>query len=192
MIGAFHRLADKGVYFLVTLHINTGLDFGSSIGIHSRLADNLTGQAHTITEAFAVILVLQVVELDARRLARLSDAAGPDTRATLDILGKGRAFRALVRLSDLAIGAATLLWLVAGQVLIFLGERFGRLVLALLRVPVRAQARGADARTDMPRPRAGPPLTRPQPRLRPDPPLRRPVVHRPVVPRPSLGHTPAE
>ena len=71
VIGAFHRLADKGVYFFVTLHINAGLDFGASIGVHRRLADNLTGQAHTITEAFAVILVLQVVELDARRLARI-------------------------------------------------------------------------------------------------------------------------
>ena len=157
------------------------------------LASDLGRVAANASLTDAVLMLRHVDDAaDARRLARLSDAAGPDTRATLDILGKGRAFRALVRLSDLAIGAATLLWLVAGQVLIFLGERFGRLVLALLRVPVRAQARGADARTDMPRPRAEPPLTRPQPRLRPDPPLRRPVVHRPVVPRPSLGHTPAE
>lgn len=152
------------------------------------LASDL-GRVAANTSLTDAVLMLEHVDdaADARRLARVSDAAGPDTRAMLDILGKSRAFRALVRLSDLAIGAAALIFLVAGQILILVGERVGRLLLSALRVPVRAKAR--------PVPRAPvaariePPLTRPEPkpRLRPAPPLRRPVVHRPM-----LGHTPAE
>ncbi|MGR3464134.1 hypothetical protein [Limimaricola sp.] len=153
------------------------------------LASDL-GRVAANTSLTDAVLMLEHVDdaADARRLARLSDAAGPDTRATLDILGKGRAFRALVRLSDLAIGAAALIFLVAGQLMILLGERLGRLLLSALRVPVRAKARPAKARAPSPA-RIEPPLTRPEPkpRLRPEPPLRRPVVHRPV-----LGHTPAE
>ncbi|MCZ4261747.1 hypothetical protein O4G76_12945 [Limimaricola sp. G21655-S1] len=155
------------------------------------LASDLGRVAANSSLTDAVLMLRHVDDAaDARRLARLSDAAGPDTRATLDILGKGRAFRALVRLSDLAIGAAALLWLLAGQVLIFLGERVGRMLLSLIRAPVQAQLRQAAHKA--PTPRAEPPLTRPQPQLRPDPPLRRPAIHRPVAPRPVLGHTPAE
>ncbi|PHP28604.1 hypothetical protein [Limimaricola cinnabarinus] len=151
------------------------------------LASDL-GHVAAKTSLTDAVLMLEHVDdaADARRLARLSDAAGPETRATLDILGKGRAFRALVRLSDLAIGAAALVWLLAGQLLILVGERIGRLLLALLRAPLRAQARAAvpPAPASL---RAEPPLTRPQPRLRPDPPLRRPVV-----PHPVLSQTAAE
>ncbi|WP_282026018.1 hypothetical protein [Limimaricola cinnabarinus] len=151
------------------------------------LASDL-GHVAAKTSLTDAVLMLEHVDdaADARRLARLSDAAGPETRATLDILGKGRAFRALVRLSDLAIGAAALVWLLAGQLLILVGERIGRLMLALLRAPLRAQARAAAAPAPAPL-RTEPPLTRPQPRLRPDPPLRRPVV-----PHPVLSQTAAE
>ncbi|MGX9848109.1 hypothetical protein [Limimaricola litoreus] len=151
------------------------------------LASDL-GHVAAKTSLTDAVLMLEHVDdaADARRLARLSDAAGPETRATLDILGKSRAFRALVRLSDLAIGAAALIWLVAGQLLIFLGERIGRLLLALLRAPLRGRARAAAHPVPAPL-RAEPPLTRPQPRLRPDPPLRRPVV-----PHPALSQTAAE
>lgn len=156
------------------------------------LASDLGRIAANSSLTDAVLMLRHVDDADdARRLARLSEVAGPDTRATLEILGKGRAFRALVRLSDIAIGAAALTWLLAGQVLLLLGERIGRMILALLRVPVRQRATA-----EAPRPRRAaqaaairpePPLTRPAPRLRPDPPLRRPVAM-----HPGLGHTPAE
>ncbi len=171
-----------------------GIDEVADAAKLARVGDLASDLGHVAakTSLTDAVLMLEHVDdaADARRLARLSDAAGPETRATLEILGKGRAFRALVRLSDLALGAAALLWLVAGQILIFLGERVGRLILALLRVPMRRRARAETRHTGRHAPaalRPEPPLTRPQPRLRPDPPLRRPVVHRPM-----LGHTPAE
>ncbi len=133
------------------------------------------------------VLMLDKVDdaADARRLARLSDAAGPETRSTLELLGKSRAFRALVRLSGLAIGAAALLWLVGAQVLMFLGERIGRMLFGLVRAPVRRRAQ-VETKTAADAVRPEPPLTRPRPQLRPDPPLRRPVASAAV-----LGHTPA-
>jgi hypothetical protein len=156
------------------------------------LASDLGRIAANSSLTDAVLMLHHVDDADdARRLARLSEVAGPDTRATLEILGKGRAFRALVRLSDIAIGAAALAWLLAGQVLLLLGERIGRMILALLRVPVRQRAAKETPRPRRAAPAAAirpePPLTRPAPRLRPDPPLRRPVAM-----HPGLGHTPAE
>ena len=58
---------------------------------------------------------------DAARLARLSDAAGPDTLRVVEVLGPGRAFRATLRVSDAALAAGVAIWLVAGQVLASLG-----------------------------------------------------------------------
>lgn len=156
------------------------------------LASDLGRIAANSSLTDAVLMLRHVDDADdARRLARLSEVAGPDTRATLEILGKGRAFRALLRLSDIAIGAAALAWLLVGQVLLLLGERIGRMILALLRVPVRQRAANETPRPRRAAPTAAirpePPLTRPAPRLRPDPPLRRPVaMHH------GLGHTPAE
>lgn len=53
---------------------------------------------------------------DLARLARLAEAAGPDTRKSLAVLGKARAFRTLARLSDLALAAVGALALLAAQV----------------------------------------------------------------------------
>lgn len=52
---------------------------------------------------------------DVTRLARISDASGPATRGVIETLGPARAFRALVRLSDAALGALAMLWLIAVQ-----------------------------------------------------------------------------
>ncbi|SDE34918.1 hypothetical protein [Limimaricola pyoseonensis] len=149
------------------------------------LAGDLGRVAERSSLTDAVLMLRHVDDAaDARRLARLSDAAGPDTRAAIEILGKGRAFRTLVRLSDLALGAAALVWLVAGQVLAFIGARIGAMAFEIARAPLRPRAR---PEAPAPAIRPEPPLTRPRPALRPDPPLRRPVASRPM-----LGHTPAE
>ena len=74
---------------------------------------------------------------DAGRLARLSDAAGTETRPALEVLGKSRAFRTLVRLSHLALSAGALLWLLAAQILAFAGERIGRMLIRGVRLLLR-------------------------------------------------------
>lgn len=48
---------------------------------------------------------------DIARLARVAEAQGPATRATFDVLGKGRVFRTSLRLSDKVIGVLLLAWL---------------------------------------------------------------------------------
>ena len=68
------------------------------------------------------VLLLRHVDTaeDAARLARVAEAAGPKTRRFFDVLGKGRVFRALVRLSDLALTAAALIWATVAQALLAL------------------------------------------------------------------------
>ena len=79
---------------------------------------------------------------DAARLARLSDAAGPDTYRVVEVLGPGRAFRATLRLSDAALGAAVVLWLAAGQLLAGLGALLsGRVLRGGLGLVNRADGR---------------------------------------------------
>lgn len=56
---------------------------------------------------------------DAQNLARISTALGPKTRGAFEVLGKSRVFRAVVRLSDLAIGAAVAIYALALQLLVF-------------------------------------------------------------------------
>jgi hypothetical protein len=52
---------------------------------------------------------------DLARLARLAEAAGPDTRKAVEVLGKARAFRLLTRLSDLTVAAIGLITLLTAQ-----------------------------------------------------------------------------
>ena len=70
---------------------------------------------------------------DAARMARLSDVAGARTLARVEVLGKPRSFRALVRLSDMALGTLAAIYAAALQVLTMLAGGFGRGVLRLLR-----------------------------------------------------------
>ena len=72
---------------------------------------------------------------DAARLARASEILGPRTARTAEVLGKGRLFRAMVRLSDLAIGAIALICVVVLQVAGLLGHLLGN------RIVVRPLAR---------------------------------------------------
>ena len=66
---------------------------------------------------------------DAARLARVAEAAGPRTTRSFAVLGKGRVFRATVRLSRAALGALALIWLTAAQLAAILGTRLGALAL---------------------------------------------------------------
>lgn len=99
-----------------------------------RIAEDFgTLRANTST-AEALVLLRHVDSAeDAARLARLSAAAGRETRATIEVLGPARAFRRLVRLSDLAIAAigfSTLFAAQAGQLaLSVLGRRLRRFLL---------------------------------------------------------------
>ncbi|GGL52374.1 hypothetical protein [Wenxinia marina] len=74
---------------------------------------------------------------DAARVARAADVMGPQTRATFDALGKGRVFRALVRLTDLAIVAAAALYALVLQLALLAAERLGRATLRAFRDIVR-------------------------------------------------------
>ena len=77
---------------------------------------------------------------DAARLARVAEAAGPRTGRTLAVLGRGRAFRATVRLSRAAAGTLALLWLCAAQAGVLMATRLGG---AVWRAAVdRSAARG--------------------------------------------------
>ncbi|MCT4371694.1 hypothetical protein CLG85_015750 [Yangia mangrovi] len=73
------------------------------------------------------VLLLRHVDSaeDAARLARVSDVAGSETRGVMEVLGKSRTFRTLVRLSDHAFAAAALLWLAFAQALTALGGWLG-------------------------------------------------------------------
>jgi hypothetical protein len=84
-----------------------------------------TLRAQTSTAEVLVLLRYADTPDDLARLARVGEAAGPSTRATLEVLGKARTFRLLDRVTTLAVAAAGLLALVFGQVI--------SILLALLR-----------------------------------------------------------
>ncbi|WP_226625131.1 hypothetical protein [Alloyangia pacifica] len=62
---------------------------------------------------------------DAARLARVSEVAGSETRGVMEVLGKSRTFRTLVRVSDHAFATVALLWLAFAQALTALGGWLG-------------------------------------------------------------------
>lgn len=82
----------------------------------ARIAGDV-GTIRTNTSAAEALVLLRHVESaeDAARLARLSAAAGPETRATMEVLGKTRAFRALTRVSESFLAALALVTVLAAQ-----------------------------------------------------------------------------
>jgi hypothetical protein len=84
------------------------------------------------TEALVLMRHIDSAE-DARNLARISDAAGPRTRGVIEVLGKGRAFRTLVRISDVAFGAAVAIYATILQVLLFAVQRCANMGLRVAR-----------------------------------------------------------
>lgn len=63
---------------------------------------------------------------DAARMARAATIAGPRTLSRVEVLGKARLFRAMMRLSDLALGTLAALYAAATQVLLMLAGALGR------------------------------------------------------------------
>ena len=82
-----------------------------------RLAGDLGEVARHTSAAEAVVLMRHVETAeDAARLARLSAVAGRDTRLTLEVLGPARAFRAMTRVTDLALATIGLVAAFVAQV----------------------------------------------------------------------------
>jgi hypothetical protein len=100
---------------------------GAAAADLGRIADNtsLVDAIHLLGEAEDLA--------DLGRIARVSEALGPETRPAFALLGKGRVFRALLRLSDLALAAIALLWALALQVMLLLASLCGRVLLRVLR-----------------------------------------------------------
>lgn len=87
------------------------------------------------TSAGETLLLLRHLDgaEDAARMARLSDVAGARTFARVEVLGKARAFRAMVRLSDLALGTLAALYAAAVQVALMLAGGLARGVVRLVK-----------------------------------------------------------
>lgn len=66
---------------------------------------------------------------DAARLSRLADASGPRTLAHMEVLGKSRAFRATLRLTDMAVATLAAIWAAVLQAGVTLASLIGRLAL---------------------------------------------------------------
>lgn len=81
------------------------------------------------------------------RLARLSEAAGKDTRKSLAVLGKARSLRMLHRLSDLMVATIGLTLAIAAQIGALIGAGLKMMLRQSLRVkPVHPLSRGRIAR----------------------------------------------
>ena len=103
-----------------------------------RMAQNVGTIGRNTSTADALVLLRHVDSADdAARMARLSTAAGPGTRRTVEVLGKTRAFRALTRLSNAAIAALALIYAFVLQILMLAGSWAGG---KLLRAATRPRA----------------------------------------------------
>ncbi|MFD0978348.1 hypothetical protein [Tropicimonas aquimaris] len=112
---------------------------GEGLGPLRAVAADLGTVSRNTTPADTLLLLRQVdTAEDAARLARLSTIAGPETRPALLALGKTRAFRTLVRLSDMA--RATLAALVA------LVAQLAGLALSLVLRSLRRQIAATESR----------------------------------------------
>ncbi|MFN3294148.1 MAG: hypothetical protein ACK4S2_10130 [Gemmobacter sp.] len=98
------------------------------------IARDLGKVAANTAPADALILLRHVDSADdAARLARLSDAARARTLSRVEVLGKARAFRAMVRVSDVALATLAALYAAAVQILLMLSGGLVRAVLRLAR-----------------------------------------------------------
>ncbi|SMX39101.1 hypothetical protein [Octadecabacter ascidiaceicola] len=91
-------------------------DLGGSL---SRVADNTS-----VAEAISLLRYVDNTQ-DAARMARVSDIFGHKTRGIFEVLGKSRVFRAMVRISDLALGAALGLYALGLNILVFIAQQCG-------------------------------------------------------------------
>lgn len=93
------------------------------------------GAIRAATSTGEALVLMRYVDTaaDARAMAKLTALQGGQSRATLRVLGKSRAFRALVRLSDLAIGAFALMAALFAQTLALISETMRVLLRRMLR-----------------------------------------------------------
>lgn len=70
---------------------------------------------------------------DAARMARLAEVSGARTLSRVEVLGKARAFRAMVRVSDVALATLAALYAALVQVVLMLSGGVARGVLRLVR-----------------------------------------------------------
>ncbi|MEM8822923.1 MAG: hypothetical protein AAGF30_04865 [Pseudomonadota bacterium] len=102
----------------------------AKLAVLGEVVDDL-GKIRAATSTGDALRLMRLVDTpeDARRLVRIADAAGPGTARTLEVLGKGRAFRASVRLTRAAAGTFVLIWLAAAQLAVLLGTRMATMLL---------------------------------------------------------------
>ena len=100
----------------------------------ARIADDF-GTIRSNTSTAEVLMLMRYVDSaeDASRIARLSAVAGRETRATLGVLGKARAFRALTRVADMTLAAIGLVTAFVGQLGLFAMSLFTRRLRRLVR-----------------------------------------------------------
>ncbi len=104
----------------------------------ARALSGIAGDLRTIGRHASVPEILPILRLaddpdDLGRLARLSQAAGPDTTRTLTVLGKSDSLRLMRRLADAAVATAGLIALVVGQLAALLGAGVQMVVRRCLR-----------------------------------------------------------
>ena len=118
-------------YFLGRASLDEVADMGKVAALGAVASDLGRVAARTsLTDAVVLMRHVDSAE-DAARLARVSDAMGPSTRAGFDVLGKGRVFRGLVRLSDLALATLAAVYALALQLLVAAADAMGRAMLRL-------------------------------------------------------------
>lgn len=117
----------------------------AKLGRLTRIAGHL-GEIRANTSTAEALVLLRHVETaeDAARMARLSAVAGRETRAVVEVLGPARAFRALTRVSDLALAAIGLAAAFAAQLgslaLLLLLRALGRMLRPAPLRPTRSRA----------------------------------------------------
>lgn len=104
---------------------------------YARLSDMAgdIGVVYTRTSAAEAIHLMRYADDagDLKRLARVAEAAGPETRKSFEVLGKARVIRLLDRVAGMAILAIGLIGSLAGIVLSLLGSFLARRLRSALR-----------------------------------------------------------
>ncbi len=121
----------------------TAGDGGAALG---RIAGDI-GRLRDATSTAETLTLLRLADTpgDLSRLARVAEAAGPDTRKTVEVLGKARTLRIASRLSDAVLGIFGLAAWLAAQAAALLGSLLGWVVRPLTR-PTRRGSSGGSGR----------------------------------------------
>ncbi|ANT61700.1 hypothetical protein AYJ57_14525 [Salipiger sp. CCB-MM3] len=119
------RLADAGMLRRLASGSGAAADM-ARLARAEALAGDVSRVVGNTSMTDGVLLLRHVDSAeDAARLARVSEVAGSETRGVMEVLGKSRTFRALVRVSDHAIAAGLMVWLALAQALTALGGWLG-------------------------------------------------------------------